>query len=129
MVFKPKTKESFSFITEPIMFTLDVQIRDVTFGNIANFVCCANGTDITLHWEIEERENKYRDCNDPAFCVRNTSEINSVCSTLDIDTSQLNRTQTIVRCMVEQTFGGQTNRDISTGQLTVRNVPCKLFHI
>ena len=112
----------------PIIFTLDVQIRDVTFGDTANFICCANDTDITLHWEIQEMENNYRDCNDQAFCVRNTSEVNSTCSTLEIDTTQLNRTDTVVRCVLEQTLGGQT-RNISTGQLTVRNVPRKLFHI
>ena len=107
------------------MFTLDVQIRDVAMGDSANFICCANDTDITLHWEIEERGNNYRDCNDRAFCVRSMSEVNSVCSTLEIDTTQVNRTETVVRCILEQTLGGQT----STGQLTVRNVPRKLFHI
>ena len=112
------------------MFTLDVQIRDVTMGDCANFICCAGGTNITtVYWEIEGRGSYYRNCNDPAFCVRNTSDVNSVCSTLEIDTTQLNRTQTIVGCIVEQTLGGQTSRNISTGQLTVRNVPRKLFHI
>ena len=107
----------------PIIFTLDVQIRDVTMGDTANFICCANDTDTTLHWEIEERRNNYHDCNDRAFCVGSTSEVNSTCSTLEIDTTQLNMTQTIVRCVLEQTLGGKT----STGQLTVRNVPRKLF--
>ena len=130
MVFKHKTKEFFSFNSVlPIMFTLDVQIRDVTFGDSANFICCANSTDVTLHWEIQQMENNYCDCSDQAFCVRNTSEVNSTCSTLEIDTTQLNRTDTVVRCVLEQTLGGQTNRNISTGQLTVRNVPRKMFHI
>ena len=120
-------RNSFSFIT--VLITLDVQIRDVTFGDSANFICCANDLDTTFHWEIEERGNNYHDCNEQAFCVTNTLEVNSVCSTLVIDTNQLNRTQTIVICIVEQTLGGQINRDRSTGQLTVRNVPRKLFHI
>ena len=111
------------------MFTLDVQIRDVTLGDSANFICCANDTDIPFYWEIQQMENNYRDCNDPAFCVRNTPQVNSVCSTLEIDTTQLNRTQSIVRCIAEQTLGEQTIRNVSTGQLTVRNMPRKLFHI
>ena len=44
----------------PIMFTLDVQIRDVIMGEHANFICCAGGTNITtVYWEIygaRERE-------------------------------------------------------------------------
>lgn len=107
------------------MFTLDVQIRDVTMGDSANFICCANDTDITLHWEIEERENNYRDCSDQAFCVRNVSEVNSACSTLEINTTQINRAETIVRCVVEQMFGGAL-LIVSTGQLTVRDMACKL---
>ena len=39
---------------------------------------------------------------------------------VEVDTTQINRTQTIVHCIVEQMFGGQTNRSISTGQLTIR---------
>ena len=116
-------RNSFSFITVPIVFTLDVQIRDVTFGDIANFICCANDTDISFHWEIQESGNNYRDCNDPAFCVRNISEVNSVCSTLEIDTTQLNRTEMIVRCVLEHNWG---EPQISTGQLTVQDVACKL---
>ena len=107
------------------MFTLDVQIRDVAIGDTANFTCCANHSDITLHWEIEERGDNYRDCNDRAFCVRSMSDVNSTCSNLEIDTTELNMTQTIVHCVLEQSLSGQT----STGQLTVRNVPRKLFHI
>ena len=107
-----------------IVFTLDVQIRDVTMGDSANFICCANSTDITLHWEIEERENNYRDCSDQAFCVRNVSEVNSACSILEIDTTQINRTATVVRCVVEYSHGALLI--ISTGQLTVRDMACKL---
>ena len=107
-----------------IVFTLDVQIRDVTMGDSANFTCCANGTDITFHWEIEERRNNYRDCSDQGFCVRNMSEVNSACSSLQINTTQINRTETIVRCVVEYTRGAQSI--ISTGQLTVRDMTCKL---
>ena len=118
-------RNSLSFATVSIVFTLDVQIRDVTMGDSANFTCCANGTDITLHWEIQERGNNYSDCSDQGFCVRNMSEVNSVCSTLEIDTAQVNRRETIVRCVVEQMFGEQTNRNISTGQLTVRDMACK----
>ena len=106
------------------MFTLDVQIRDVTMGDSANFICCTNGKDTTLHWEIEERGNNYRDCSDQGFCVRIMSEVNSVCSTLEIDTTQINRTETIVRCVVEYTRGALSI--ISTGQLTVRDMTCKL---
>ena len=114
----------------PIMFTLDVQIRDVIMGEHANFICCAGGTNITtVYWEIEGKGNNYHDCNDPAFCITRSSAVDSVCSTLEVDTTQINRTQTIVRCVVEQMFGGQTNRSISTGQLTIRTVPRKLFHI
>ena len=124
MVFKlKKLRNSCSFITVPIVFTLDVQVRDVTFGDSANFICCANGTDISFHWEIQESGNNYRDCNDPAFCVRNMSEVNSVCSTLEIDTTHLNRTETIVHCVLEYTW---SEPQISTGQLTVRDVACKL---
>ena len=108
-----------------LVFTLDVQIRDVTMGDSANFICCANGTDITLHWNIEERENNYRDCSDQAFCVRNVSEVNSACSTLEINTTQINRTENIVRCVMEQIFGGAL-LNVSTGQLTVRDMTCKL---
>ena len=106
------------------MFTLDVQIRDVTMGDCANFICCADGTNITtVHWEIEGRGSYYHNCNDPAFCVRNMSEVNSVCSTLEIDTIHLNRTETIVRCVLEHNWG---EPQISTGQLTVQDVACKL---
>ena len=93
------------------MITLDVQIRDVTFGDSVNFTCCANDLNITFHWEIEERGNNYHDCNEQAFCVMNTNtpEVNSVCSTLKINTTQLNRTQTIVICIVEQTLHGWTD--------------------
>lgn len=107
------------------VFTLDVQIRDVTMGDSANFICCVNGTDITLYWNIEERENNYRDCSDQAFCVRNVSEVNSACSTLEIDTTQINRTENIVRCVMEQIFDGAL-LTVSTGQLTVRDMTCKL---
>jgi len=104
------------------MFTLDVQLRDVTMGDSANFICCAGGTNITtVYWEIEGKGNNYHDCSDQGFCVRNMS----ACRTLEIDTTQINRTQTIVHCVVEQMFGGRTNRSISTGQLTVRDMTCK----
>ena len=106
----------------PITFTLDVQIRDATMGDSANFICCAGGTNITtVYWEIEGKGNNYHDCSEQGFCVRNMS----ACRTLEIDTTQINRTQTIVRCVVEQMFGGRTNRSISTGQLTVRDMTCK----
>jgi len=108
------------------MLTLEVQIRDVIMGDSANFICCANGTDITLYWIIEERENNYRDCSDQAFCVRNMSEVNSACSILEIDTTQINRTANFVHCVGEYSHGALLMSIISTGQLTVRDMACKL---
>ena len=107
---------------------MDVPIHDVTMDEQANFICCAGGTNITtVYWDIEGKGNNYHDCNGPAFCTTRSSAVDSVCSTLEVDTTLINRTQTIVRCVVEQMLGEQTNRSISTGQLTIRTVPHKLF--
>ena len=45
-------------------------------------------------------------------------------SSLEINTTQINRTETIVHCVVEDTRGALSI--ISTGQLTVRDMACKL---
>ena len=87
-------------------------------GDRANFTCCAEGTNITVYWEIQGR--KYRDCSIQAFCVTYTSEVNSVSSTLEIDITQLNGTEIGLHCVVEQSFGGRTTRNISTGQLNLQ---------
>ena len=110
----------------PILFTLDVQTRDVAFGDSANFICCANGSNMAVHWEIKETRSNYRDCNDQAFCVTNMHEVNSVCSILEVNTTRLNRQGIIVQCVVEYTWSRSELRNISTGQLIVRDVACKL---
>ena len=113
----------------PILFTLHVQTRDVAFGDSANFICCANGSNIAVHWKIEETRSKYwtrSDCSDRAFCVNNMHEVNSVCSILEVNTTRLNRRGIIVCCVVEYTWSDHELRNISTGHLTVRDVACKL---
>ena len=111
------------FNAVPLTFTQNVQSLHVTMGNHANFTCCARGTNITLYWEILGM-GVYHDCTDEAFCVRITSAVNSVSSTLEIDTTQPSGTEISVHCVVEQTFGGRTHQSIiSTGQLTVQDVP------
>ena len=102
-----------------MIFTRTIQrSHNVTVGDRANFTCCARGTNITVYWEIQGRE--YRDCSIQAFCVTYTSEVNSVSSTLEIDTTQPNGTEIGLHCVVEQSFGQQTARSISSGQLNLQ---------
>ena len=109
-----------SLFTEPLTITQDVQNQTVTMGENANFTCRARGTNISISWEIEGDE--HRDCSNQDFCVRNMSISSSVTSTFTIDTSELIGNFT-VRCVVNQTFGDQSDTNSSTGQLIVRPPP------
>ena len=110
------------FNAVPLTFTQNVQSRNITVGNRANFTCHARGTNITLHWEVLG-VGVYHDCTDEAFCVIYTSAVNSVSSTLEIDVTQPNGTEVTVHCVVDQIFGERGQQGVIIGLLTVQDVP------
>ena len=109
------------FNAVPLTFTQNVQSRNISMGNHANFTCCARGTNITLYWEILG-VGVYHDCTDEAFCVRIMSAVSSLSSTLEIDITEPNVTMWVY-CVVEQIFGDWHYMSFSTGQLTVQDIP------
>ena len=102
------------------MITQDVQNQNVTVGENANFTCRARGTNITVYWERDGDE--YRDCDNQDFCVSDMTVNNSVTSTFTIDSTELIGNFT-VHCVVDQTFGDQSDTNRSSGQLIVRSLP------